>query len=391
MRTLPSHTEILIIGAGPTGLALSADLRRRGIDALTVDKSAEGANTSRAAVVHARTLEVLEPLGVLPRMLQEGLKVPTFRIRDRDRTLLTLDFREIPSAYAFTLMCPQNRTEAILLARLQELGGDVVRPAEAIALRVEADHAEVDIAFDGVTRTVSAHWVVGCDGMHSRVRDDARIAFSGAAYDQSFVLADVHMDWPLADDEVNLFFSPEGLAVVAPLPERRYRIVATAADAPEHPSMAYVQALLDVRGPRRKQAHVRDIVWASRFRVHHRVAESPRQGRVLLCGDAAHVHSPAGGQGMNTGIQDAMSLASVLADVLAGADATHLDSWAASRHTVAEEVVAFTDRMTRAATLGSSAARTLRNSAITVGGHLPFLTRALARKIAELELPRTVA
>jgi 2-polyprenyl-6-methoxyphenol hydroxylase-like FAD-dependent oxidoreductase len=389
MPVLPSETNILIIGAGPTGLALSTELRRRGIEALTIDKMAEGANTSRAAVVHARTLEVLEPLGVVSRMLNEGVRVPIFRIRDRDRALLTVEFKEVPSRYAFTLMCPQNRTEAILLARLQELGGRVNRGAEATALRVGPDRVEADIVVNGIAHPVSARWVVGCDGMHSRVRDDARIAFSGAAYDQSFVLADVHMDWPLARDEVSLFFSPDGLVVVAPLPEDRYRIVATVDEAPEHPSVVYMQRLLDARGPRERPAHIHDSVWTSRFRVHHRVAESPRKGRVLLCGDAAHVHSPAGGQGMNTGIQDAMSLADVLTEVLSGTDETELDTWAAARHHVATDVVALTDRMTRIATLGSPATRSLRNAAIRAAGHLPFLTHALARKLAELDSARS--
>jgi 2-polyprenyl-6-methoxyphenol hydroxylase-like FAD-dependent oxidoreductase len=385
MRVFPSTTEILVIGAGPTGLALSAELRRLDIDVLTIEKMVEGANTSRAAVVHARTLEVLEPLGVVPRMLDEGVKVPIFRIRDHDKALLTVDFTEIPSRYAFTLMCPQNRTEAILLSKLQEQGGEVVRPAEATAIRTGPAGVAVDVLVNGAPRVVSARWVIGCDGMHSRVRDDAKIAFSGASYEQSFVLADVHVDWPLARDEVSLFFSPEGLVVVAPLPGDLHRIVATVDDAPEHPSVPYMQALLDERGPRAKPARIRDSVWTSRFRVHHRVAENPRKGRILLCGDAAHVHSPAGGQGMNTGIQDAISLAAALADVLAGADERRLDSWAAARHSVATEVVAFTDRMTRVATLGSPAVRSLRNAAMRTAGHLPFLTHALARKLAELD------
>src|SRR5262249_4135852 len=151
-----------------------------------------------AAVVHARTLEVLEPLGVVAAMLSEGVKVPTFRIRDRDQTLLTVDFKGIPSAYAFTLMLPQNRTEAVLLARLRDLGGDVLQPAEVGGLRIGAEHVAADIVMNGATHTVNARWVVGCDGMHSRVRDEAHIEFSGSAYEQSFVLADVLMDWPLA-------------------------------------------------------------------------------------------------------------------------------------------------------------------------------------------------
>jgi 2-polyprenyl-6-methoxyphenol hydroxylase-like FAD-dependent oxidoreductase len=381
---LPSKTDVLIVGAGPTGLALAAELRRRGIETVIVDKIVEGANTSRAAVVHARTLEVLEPLGVVPTMLAEGFKVPVFRVRDRDRALITIDFQEIPSTYAFTLMCPQDRTEAILLARLKALGGEVIRPAEVTGAKLGASGVQVQIAVGGATRTLAARWVIGCDGMHSQVREAAGIAFNGAAYEQGFILADVHMDWPLGRGEVSLFFSPAGLVVIAPLPKDRFRVVATVDDPPEVTSVPYVQALLDTRGPKASQARIHDSIWSSRFKVHHRVAESPRKGRLLLCGDAAHVHSPAGGQGMNTGIQDAVSLAPVLAGVLGGADEARLDAWAADRHKIAEGVVALTDRMTRMATLRSPTGRALRNVAIGFAGHIPSIGRTIARNVAEL-------
>ena len=194
MIAIPSETEILVVGAGPTGLALSAELRRRGFEPLTVDKIAEGANTSRAVVIHARTLEVLEPLGVVPQLLEEGLQVPIFRIREHDTPLIAIDFGEIPSKYAFTLMCPQNRTEAFLLARLQALGGEVVRPREVTGLTVTEDGARVQITGEGSTQEVAARWVIGCDGMHSRVREAAGIAFRGAEYELNFALADVRMD-----------------------------------------------------------------------------------------------------------------------------------------------------------------------------------------------------
>jgi 2-polyprenyl-6-methoxyphenol hydroxylase-like FAD-dependent oxidoreductase len=327
---------------------------------LTVDKLAEGANTSRAVVIHARTLEVLEPLGVVPQLLEEGLKVPIFRIRDHDTPLITIDFGEIPSKYAFTLMCPQNRTEAVLLAHLQALGGEVVRPREVTGLTATEDGARVHITGEGSTQEVTARWVIGCDGMYSHVREAAGIAFRGAKYELNFALADVRMDWPLPREEVTLFYSPEGFMVVAPLPDDRYRIVAMADDVPKEPSLAYVQELLDARGPKENPGRIRQSVWSSHFRVHHRLAASPRKGRVLLCGDAAHVHSPAGGQGMNTGIQDAVALAGVLADVLHGGDGARLDEWAAERHRVAKAVVRLTDRMTRVASLHSPSLRKLR-------------------------------
>jgi 2-polyprenyl-6-methoxyphenol hydroxylase-like FAD-dependent oxidoreductase len=390
MQQLPSQTDVLVVGAGPTGLTLAAELRRRGIPALTVDRLPEGENTSRAAVIHAHTLEVLEPLGIASTLIAEGVKVPLFRIRDRDTTLLAIDFSGIPSAYAYTLMCPQNRTEAILLERLQALGGNILRPAEVTGFRLSGNEVQVaikDVAItaEGASQTVKSQWLIGCDGMHSRVRDIAGISFAGEAYEQSFILADVHMDWPLPREEVNLFFSPDGLVVVAPLPENRFRIVATVDHAPAVIPMEAVQALLDTRGPQSSPARIRDCVWTSRFRVHHRIAASPRKGHVLLCGDAAHVHSPAGGQGMNTGIQDAMSLAEVLAAVMGGAEERRLDEWAAQRHQIAEGVVTLTDRLTRIATLRSPLSRALRNAALVFAGHVPPLTGALARNIAELD------
>ena len=376
---------LLIVGAGPSGLALAAELQRLGVAALIVDKQPAGTNASKAAVVHARTLELLQPMGVTAELLKEGVKVPIFRIRDRDRSLVTIDFAGIDSAFPFTLMCPQDRTERLLLAKLQQLGGSVQRPVEFIEFESDGANIVATLGSDGRRRMVSARWLVGCDGMHSRVREQAKISFDGATYEQSFVEADVHMDWPLSRDEVSLFFSPEGLVVVAPLPGDRFRVVATDDVAPEKPSIEYVQALLDARGPTVERGRIRDSVWSSRFRVHHRIASSPRKGHILLCGDAAHVHSPAGGQGMNTGIQDAISLAHALTETLRDGDGSRLDRWAETRHRIATHVVSFTDLMTRTATMKSPVGQSLRNAGIAFAGHVPPIRAAIARNLAELD------
>jgi 2-polyprenyl-6-methoxyphenol hydroxylase-like FAD-dependent oxidoreductase len=382
---LPATTDVLIVGAGPTGLALAAELRRRGLASLLIDRQAAGANTSRACVVHARTLEVLAPLGVTDDLLAEGAQVPIFRIRDRDHALMTVDFGKIASPYRFTLMIPQNRVEAHLLAHLETLGGSVVRPAELVGFTASADGVVAQVRTAEATATVRARWLIGADGMHSAVREQAGIPFAGAAYPQTFVLADVRMDWPISRREVSLFYSPAGLVVVAPLPHDRHRIVATVDEAPDAPSAAFMQAVLDARGPVTEPGRIREIVWSSRFRLHHRVAKNPRKGRVLLVGDAAHVHSPAGGQGMNTGLQDSVSLAETLAATLQGGDEARLDAWAARRHRIAADVVAFTDRLTRMATMKSRAAQTVRNLAMASAGRLPPVRAALANRLAELD------
>ena len=371
MIDLPDRTEVVIVGAGPTGLALAVTLAAAGIDFVILDRQTEGANTSRAAVVHARTLEVLAELGAAEELIAQGVQVSRFAVRDGSRKLLTLPFDALPTPYPYALMVPQNVTESVLLARLRDLGGDVHRPHEVTSIVQDEDGVKVAT---NTGYTISAAHVVGADGMHSAVREAAGIGFTGTAYAESFVLADVLMDWVPGPGEVSLTFGAAGLAVVAPLPGGHYRVVVTVADAPAEPDLALVQRLLDERTP--GQARVTELVWSSRFRVHHRVADHYREGRLFLAGDAAHVHSPAGGQGMNTGIQDAYALGRAFAD-------GELDGYEAHRRPVAQRVVAFTHRMTRIATTRNAAARAARNLALPVLGRMG-LSRKIATELAEL-------
>ncbi len=385
---LPARCDVLVVGAGPVGMTVGAELlRQKAGPVLVIDRQAEGANESRAAVIHARTLEVLEPLGITDRLVARGLKVSDFRLRDRDHVLLTMNFDHIPSKYRFALLCPQNVTEEVLGERIAELGGAIERPRVLQALHPQEDHVIARISDGDSFQDVEARWVVGCDGSRSFVRETAGIAFEGGSYAESFVLADVHLRWPIGRDEVSLLLSPDGMVLVAPLPGDHYRIVATVREEPPaQPSRDFVQAILDQRGPIAAPAVVEDVVWSSRFRIHHRVAARFRQGRIVLCGDAAHVHSPAGGQGMNTGIQDAASLAAPLAEALRSGDLAGLDAWAEQRRANARRVVRLTDRMTRAATASSLPARTLRRLALGIASHLPPLRQRMAVSIAELDL-----
>ncbi|WP_055404143.1 MULTISPECIES: FAD-dependent oxidoreductase [unclassified Mycobacterium] len=373
-------TDVLVVGAGPTGLTLAAALLRRGIGVTVVDKMAAGAHTSRAAAVNSRTLEVLEELDVSRRMVKAGLIAPRFTMRQGRRILMPVDFDQLPSAHPYTLMLSQADTERLLLERLRELGGDVVRPK--VLSRIIQDADGVTATFDDGD-TIRARYAVGADGMHSTVRAQAGIGFRGGEFAESFTLADVRVTGEAPRNEVILFYAKDGLTVLAPLPGDIFRVVAPTVHAPERPSAEFVQALLDARGFGPGRTVVTELIWGSRFHIHHRVADSYRASRLLLAGDAAHVHSPAGGQGMNLGIADASALAGALAEVLRGGPEAALDVYSATQRERAERVLKLTGRLTRVSTLPRPL-RPLRNAGMRLAARFPAVRRQLALRLSGL-------
>jgi 2-polyprenyl-6-methoxyphenol hydroxylase-like FAD-dependent oxidoreductase len=382
---LPASTDVLIVGAGPSGLALATVLARAGVNFVLLDRLERAENTSRAAVIHAHTLDVLDEFGMAGPLVAHGRKIPSFAIRERDRVLIGTRFDALPTRHPYLLMLPQDQTEAILERGLRAAGGRLYRGHRVESVAQRSDGAEAVVVAGAQRQVIAARYVVGADGMRSIVREAAGIAFIGEAYAGAFILADVNMRWGQGRDEVSLFFSPAGLVVVAPLPNGAFRIVATVEDAPERPDRGDVQALLDARGPTRGAATVESVIWSSRFRLHHRLAERYRADRLILVGDAAHVHSPAGGQGMNTGLVDACVLGGILSEVVAGRRAAaDLDEYQRLRRPAAARVLGLADRLTRAATMRGGPQRMARNVVLRAAGKLAFVRRRMAMNLAGL-------
>ena len=377
---IPERTEVLVVGAGPVGLAVAASLAGQGREVTVIDRQAAGANTSRASVVHPRTLEMLERIGVSKRMAELGIHVEQFNIAEGDRTLVPVRFDDLPTEYPYVLMIPQSLTEQVLLERLKELGGTVHRPYVAVGVRQDADGAEVTLESGEVIR---AQYVVAADGMHSAIRDLAGLGFGGKdTLPLNFTLADVRVEGGLPEEEVLLYFSKTGILVAAPLPDGSFRLVAEVDEAPEHPDVAYAQALLDTRGPK-KTAKVAEVIWGSRFRIHERVADRYRERRILLAGDAAHTHSPAGGQGMNLGLRDAVTLGEALGTALANGDESKLHDYATNSRAEAVRVVALAHRLTRLATVPAPV-RPARNTVLRLLAQLPSFRRGFAEQLSAL-------
>ncbi|RVW00329.1 FAD-binding protein [Rhodococcus xishaensis] len=354
-----NKVPVVIVGAGPTGLTAAVELSRLGINVRIVDKAPRRSDTSRALAIQARTVELLRPRAVGEEMLRLGNPVSATTLYAKGRKLADVELYRMPSEFNYILLLAQSETERILADQCARQGVKIERGVELISVTQNHQAAKthddntVEVLLrsaDGTDERVEASYLIAADGAHSPTRKALGLNFEGTSFTQKYALGDLHLAGELAEDQMSVFLAPRGFIAVFPMGEGRFRFTATdpdgiAGEAAE-PTLKDIQRLYD------RVSHVPatlyNLNWSSRFRINSRHMSTLRAGRVFFGGDAAHVHSPAGGQGMNTGIQDMINLSWKLAMVLkTQAKPELLDTYQTDRLPVIKQVVHMTRRMTR--------------------------------------------
>ena len=371
--------DVLIVGAGPTGLALALWLTRLGVRVRIIDKTAEPGTTSRALAVQARTLELYRQAELTDEILRRGHRTPAINLWVKGQRAARVPFETVGEGltpYPFLLIFPQDEHETLLIDRLQALGVAVERRTELVGFDDHSSGVTAQLRREGeAPEAVAASYLAGCDGARSRVREAMGAGFPGGTYRQLFYVADVDATGPALDGELHVDLDEADFLAVFPLSgEGRARLIGTVRDErADHPETLRFEDVSS-RAIEHLKVSVRRVNWFSTYHVHHRVTETFRRGRAFLLGDAAHIHSPAGGQGMNTGIGDAINLAWKLAQVIDGRGSEMLlDSYEQERIGFARRLVATTDRAF---------------SFVTAEGPIADLLRT---RVAPLVVPRVVA
>ncbi|RUT97450.1 hypothetical protein EOD23_28715 [Mesorhizobium sp. USDA-HM6] len=342
-----SKTKVLIAGAGPTGLTLALWLTRLGVPVRIFDKATAPGETSRALAVQARTLEFHRQIGIVDDVLAAGVRIEQITVHTPAGVAARLplsDFGRGISPYSFAFALPQDIHERVLITHLERAGVEVERNTELVAFEDKGDAVVATLSREGRSETVSAAYLAGCDGARSTVRHGLNIGFPGGTYEQAFYVADVKGTGEITRNGMDTTVSAYGFAIVMPVRQsgsvRLIGIVPKAHEADETISFEAIRADIE----RDTGVAIDEVNWFSTYHVHHRVAERFRVGRAFLCGDAGHIHSPAGGQGMNTGMGDAVNLAWKLAAVVQGrADPRLLDSYEPERIAFAKKLIETTD------------------------------------------------
>lgn len=389
-QTTSSPADVLIVGAGPTGLSAALELARSGVKVRIVDRLAAPMRQSRAAIIHARTLEHFERMGLVEDFLSAGVKVHGVNVVGEGNTMLLhprLD--KLPTAYPFMIGLDQSHTEEILGRRLAAHGVKVERGTEFLAYDERDGTVSVRLRLaSGALEAASFQYVIGADGAHSAVRAAMKLQLEGETLDAVWITADVRISWEQPADELFAYLGRLGMIFIAPLNDNRWRVILnvsgmTMRDA-EKLGLSEIEALIQDRFGSRIPMY--DPVWISPFGINTRLSPAMKKGRVFIAGDASHVHSPVGGQGMNTGIQDAINLAWKLASVLRGHGGEGLlASYQIERHGNARKLLERVGPATRMADLHSSLSIEMRNHVIRFLGLLG-LDNAMAETVSMLDV-----
>ncbi|MGH2397329.1 MAG: FAD-dependent monooxygenase [bacterium] len=381
--------DFLIIGAGPTGLTMACELRRYGLSCRIVDQAEAPSGIPKAVAVQSRTLEAFDIMGLDEEFVSNGRQVHGLNVYANGQRFAHVALDGMPTRYSYMLALPQSETERLLAKRLSVLEVEVERSVQFTGVAQQEDGIRATLRHvDATAETILARWLIGCDGAHSAVRKAVGLPFEGARYEESFLLAYVRIENDAPTDEARAFFTPDGPVGLLPLPRGRHYVILpllkeTAEADRTAVSLDELKTLLAQRGM--ASLRILEAFWITKFRIHRRIVPSLRVGRVFLCGDAAHIHSPAGGQGMNLGIQDSFNLAWKLAMVTKGVTRPSLlDSYHAERHPIASETLIGTDLATKVITLRNPLAQTVRNQVAMFLSSLDVVQHRLARSLAGL-------
>ena len=384
MVSAEGDVDVLIVGAGPVGLFLANECARRGLRYRIVEARRTQSEHSKALAIFPRTLEIFDMAGVVGPFLEAANRVTSVAVITHGHALARMRFAPEESPYSFIAMVPQDVTEGLLVEHLRRKGGEVEYETSFVSAVQRDDHVSVTLDRKGRRVELGAAFVVGCDGAHSAVRHLLNLPFEGAQYESLFMLADMEISGDLPADELQLCPSEFGPAAIFPMSATRRRLVATVEKADgDAPSLDLVREILTQRAPSGIEA--RALHWSSFFRVHHRQVERMRVGRVFLAGDAAHIHSPYGGQGMNTGLHDVWNLIWKLDLFLRGrGNERLLESYGAERGPVIKHVIETTDILTKVMGVRNKLAQALRNAVIPVLSRSATFQHAFVRRLSEL-------
>jgi 2-polyprenyl-6-methoxyphenol hydroxylase-like FAD-dependent oxidoreductase len=386
LKSRSTDLDILIVGAGPVGLFLANECVRRGLRSRIIEANSGQSLHSKALAIFPRTLEIFDMAGLAPDFLRLANRVRSVAAMSHDHALARIRFEPDDTPYPFISMVPQNVTEELLAQALERKGTEVEYNTRFFSMNESLDVVSVVIEKDGKQEQIRARYVVGCDGAHSAVRRSLGITLDGGEYDMPFMLADIETNQDLPADELQLCSSAHGPIAIFPMSATRRRVVATVERTEgDAPTLEFTQRLLQQRAPKTLQAI--KLYWSSYFRIHHRHAFQLRSGRVFLAGDAAHIHSPFGGQGMNTGLQDVWNLVWKLELAARGSGSEALlESYSEERVPMIEEVIEATDRLTKALGTPSTLAQLLRDSAIPILSRIPAFGHAIVERLSGLGL-----